>query len=396
MKPVLLLSIVLLVASTAFGQIKFEEGYIVGEDGVRQNCLIRNADWAKSPGSIQYKLSDAAAVQTAGLTSLREFGIGTNYKYIRRTVQVDQSSERASNLSISSEPEFKEETVFLRVWVEGPVSLYQYANSEIRRFFYQRANGSIVPLVYKKFRDDMRVGTNPSFRLQLYDSLRCGDQKIGDNVKVDYTAKDLSKYIIRYNQCKGNQSVYYAGNTSKTDVNFYIRPRLSQTQVDMNFPTFTNTNYKFDPALTFELGFELEVLLPLGKKKWALLAEPGLLMIKQEKDNYRPNQRTSIDYKSIELPVGVRYYSYLTENSRIFLNAHFIPSFPINSTMFFTSTGEVDIKASPNASVGAGAQFLNRYSVELRYHTNRKLSSDNTAWETKISRISLIAGLRLF
>ncbi|MFN4315934.1 MAG: hypothetical protein ACK4E0_16710 [Chitinophagaceae bacterium] len=394
---IIILAFFIIAAVPALSQIKFEPGYLINNSGQRTECLIRNADWANNPSSIQYRLTAGADIMTASLENTIEFGIGNDYRYIRRTVQVDQSGGRTSNLSTVVDPQYKEMEVFLRVWVSGPVSLYEYSTGEYTRFFYQRGDGDITPLVFKQYLDGTRVAQNPRFRLQLLDSLKCGSTTMDDILKVQYRAKDLTRYFNRYNACaSGISPTKYSGNSSKIDFNLSVRPRVSSVSLDMNYPDFTNTQYKFDNFMMFEFGLEAEFILPLGKNRWALTFEPGFFSMKKRKDEYRLNQDVWIDYTSIELPFGVRHYIYLTDQNKLFLNAVVNVNTPLNSTMFFTSTQEAKIVTRPNAGFGVGAQFLNRFSAELRYNSARKLTSSPRQWDSKMSRVSLIAGFRLF
>ena len=59
---------------------------------------------------------------------------------------MDFSNESISNLSSTKNPEFIEQTLFLRVLMEGVSNLYQYEIDGLSRFFYSKTKGIIIPV----------------------------------------------------------------------------------------------------------------------------------------------------------------------------------------------------------------------------------------------------------
>lgn len=153
------------------------------------------------------------------------------------------------------------------------------------------------------------------------------------------------------------------------------------------------------------LGIEAEFILPFNKNKWGLLIEPTYHNYKNEKtyELLRPFLPTtlvtaSIDYKSIELPIGIRHYFYLGDESKIFINALFTIDVLLNSKLNYTREngshlGSIDIfKINNNFSFGAGYKYNNKYSIELRKHFKRDILRMNSLHISDYNSISLIFG----
>lgn len=104
-----------------------------------------------------------------------------------------------------------------------------------------------------------------------------------------------------------------------------------------------------------------------------------------------------IDYKSIELPIGIRDYFYLYNNSKIFANIHYVFEFPFNpfdrikseknNTYFHLFIEDI--------ALGIGYKFKNMFEVEMRYNTNRELLG-YYGYSDKYSTFSIIIGISLF
>src|SRR5690606_26374479 len=104
---------------------------------------------------------------------------------------------------------------------------------------------------------------------------------------------------------------------------------------------------------------------------------------------------------SIELPIGVRHFFYLNDNSKIFANLSAIFDIQNKSSLeIFRNDGskfdEFEIKTSYNFALGIGYKHADRYSVELRYHTSREILGGYVHFGADYNTTSLIFGCSLF
>ena len=93
MKTFTFFSLLTILSFSCFAQIQFEDGYFISNDGKKTDCLIKNIDWKNNPNEFLYKVSKDAAIKTATISDVAEFGIVNISKYQRFDVDVDQSSE---------------------------------------------------------------------------------------------------------------------------------------------------------------------------------------------------------------------------------------------------------------------------------------------------------------
>ena len=74
---------------SCFGQIVFNKGYFINNRNEKIECLIKNYDWMYNPVKIEYKLQDASDIVTAGIDSIKEFGINDFSRFVRAEVKID-------------------------------------------------------------------------------------------------------------------------------------------------------------------------------------------------------------------------------------------------------------------------------------------------------------------
>lgn len=188
-----------------YAQIKFENGYLVDNFGVRKNCLIKNMDWAKNPEEFEYKLSENGEIQKGNLLNVNEFGTDEGNKYIKMVFDFDKSTDIASKLSNNGTPEFAIKTGYLKVLIEGKINLYVYNSGGIARYYVIKEGEMLETLVYKKYRvSELRYKENNMFRNQLWNLVKDNDFKLKEIEKLSYNYNEISKLILKYNQQNSN------------------------------------------------------------------------------------------------------------------------------------------------------------------------------------------------
>ncbi|MCZ8021556.1 MAG: hypothetical protein O9302_07255 [Cyclobacteriaceae bacterium] len=135
MRRLLHLSLLLFFSSIAIAQTKFEEGYFILNSGDRVECFIKKEVWKNNPTEIRYKLDLNSKESIASGNDIKEFGFTKGAVYVKATVQIDRSPSALNNLTIDRTPKFSEETLFLKLLVNGYAKLYQYDDKDLIRFF---------------------------------------------------------------------------------------------------------------------------------------------------------------------------------------------------------------------------------------------------------------------
>ncbi|WP_179345801.1 porin family protein [Winogradskyella ursingii] len=402
MKKKLTLIIAIVCCINSYSQITFEKGYFVTNSGDKTECLIKNEDWANNPKSFQYKLSKNDEIETKKIESVKEFGIINTSKYLRSTVEIDRSGDISGNFDESRNPKFRTEQLFLKVLVEGKASLYVYNEGNLERFFYNLNSSDIEQLIYKRYKtDDGKIAENVRFKQQLLNDLLCEDLNFNRIENLKYKKNSLVSLFVDYNSCKNVTITNFQENTHKGLFNLILKPGLGNSSLEYTSISSIG-NFTFKDDLNFKFGVEFEFVLPFNNSKWAIFAEPTYQSFNSEDirvtNSTNPREiSVSAEYTSIEIPLGIKHYFFLSNSSKIFINAAFV--FDYNLDTSFKSDGVERFSAKEfhsNASVGTGYKLDDKYSLELRYHFNRTLSGNGATTKAKFTNISLFLGYTIF
>lgn len=396
MKKILSL-LLLFISISSLAQINYEAGYFINNNGIKTECLIRNLAWKDNPVEFEYKKNENDEPRKARIGEVTEFSIGNSYKFRRFTVNIDRSGNLIDNLSNKKAPEWQEETVLLKTLVEGDITLYQFEDNNLVRFFFSVAPYKTAEqLVFKEYvSDDSHVNENNYFRQQLYTTLKSPKLKTADFENLDYSRRDLVQLFLVYNNSDGKQFTDFQNKQNKSSFNLKVIAGVSMATI--NFSTSDDIPEPRDSEskkTAFRIGFEAELILPFNQNKWSLFLDPNYQAANSEgKIN---NWAVTIDFKAIELPMGIRHYMYLNNKSRIFIDAGYVLGFSLNSSIIYKTAYNdhpMEIGNSSNFFVGAGFSS-GRYSIEARYNSRRELLPNYFSWRAQYEGISLTAGYK--
>lgn len=388
-----------------YSQILFEKGYFIDNSNQKNECLIKNMDWSKSPKEFEFTEVSNENIQKRSIDNVKEFAIYGKSKYTREVVLIDRSGNRINDISSNRNPIFKEETLFLKVLVEGDAFLYEYEDINLIRYFYRTKDSEISQLVYKKYIIDNMMGVNNNFRQQILNTFQSEGITLNDVSSLDYDRKSLEKFFIKLNKNKNVDYVQTISKEKKDLFNLTIRPGV-------NFNDFSVVNnpepYRsadFGQKTSIRFGVEAEVYFPFNNNKWSLIIEPTFRSYKAEKKTdeiYHPfgYYSSKVNYQSLELPVGIRYYFFLKNQSKIFINSSLIFEIGNSSSLEYRGNNnvflnEVGIKAPVNLAFGVGYKFQDKYGIELRYHTDKSLVNQG-AYDAIYKSVSVIFGYTVF
>ena len=395
MKKQLLFLLTIILSFNCYSQISFEKGYYINNSNQKTNCLIKNIDWKNNPTEFKYKLFENSESKKTSIKSVKEFCIDNISKYVRRIVNIDRSSEIMDDLNNDKNPTFKEEKLFLKVLVEGNANLYLFEDGNLRRYFYNKENSVIEQLVFKSYKTaNNKIGKNNRFKNQLWNNLKCPNFNITKVENLEYKKNDLVDFFVEYNKCNNQEYINFEEKQKKDLFNLNIRPGFNSSKLSIQNGVSSLRDTDFNNELGFRFGIEAEFIIPFNKNKWAVIIEPTYQYFKSEKE--LTNRDVKADYKSIELPIGVRHYFFLNKNSKIFINGSFVIDFSGNSVIDFSSGTDLEIKTRNNLAFGLGYKYNDKYSLELRYQTTREILSNYLAWSSDYNTLSVIFGYSIF
>lgn len=302
--------------------------------------------------------------------------------------------------------EFKEEKLLLKVLVEGDANLYSYTENDLNRYFYKTKSTKIKPLEYKIYKNSKgTISKNRNYLYQLKNKLTC---KNLSSKQIKYSKSSLVKYFINYNNCKGNINPINYTSGTKGDFNIYAKIAAGISSLKI-FNKLSDINIDFDSKNSFRFGLEFEYVFGFNNNKWALLLEPTYQSYSAEQkfypgiNNVVIQEKAIIDFSSIEIPIGVRYYLFNNKQNKIFLNLGILLEIPLSGEYKRERTDGSQVEpplkinsSTPSTFIGTGYTLKNKYRIELRYNLNRNILNDSASWNTNFSNFSIKVGYNIF
>jgi len=375
--------LLLFVAITQNGisQNSFQLGYFINENGVKVEGLLKDNDLMSTPQSLEYKLSDKEKVTKLGIDNLAEFAFLGGRKYKKFTVQIDKSSSNDyAELSQNRLPEFKKETLILELIIEGKINLYTFRNGDNEKFFYGIDNDIPKQFIFKKYKvGQLEVAKNETYKQQLKNILGCSLINDDSFKSATYTRVDFIRLFKKYYESEGGSYKFHHYNIERKKNRINIIVGFEMTNATTDFYGNRPTGYKFGSFLSYNLGLAYELYLPIRNNKMSVLVEPSFRFA-----NMKDKQEQStleLNYKSVFLPVGVRYYFKELGGCRFYSNAMLNINKPLKSNLIYNFQNpnnasnfnryEYEIEdIDLSYSLGLGVDINENYALELRYNTS--------------------------
>ena len=388
MKTFACLAVALFITLISHAQTKFQKGYFIDETGNTTTCFIKNQDWKNTPTHFEYQLTEGGNVLTAGIGTIKEFAITDHSKFVRFTVNMDTSEQSISKLDYQPAPEYKEVAVFLEAILEGKSTLYTYKSGNSRKYFIAVDHVSPVELINKKYLfGDKQIATNAEYKQQLSKLLNINDPGIS------YRQADLVKAVNRFNIDNGAKSEKYNKQTRKF---FHMSVGAAAGYNSLSFSNSQDQrlNGKFDSKINIAPSVEMEFILPYNNGKWAIPIEFYYQYYKG-KTTAEPGGIT-VKYQSVEAPLGVRYYLFLNDDSKISVTGSFILQTSFGSKLEIARNHqEIELEGKRNFRFGIGYSYK-KLQAAVRYDTQRDLTKNYLYWKTGFNNISVRLAYGIF
>ncbi len=380
-------------------QYVYDSGYFILNDDTRIESLINNKDWNLNPTEFEYKINDFTEPKSISIEDVKEFGVYSKSKYIRDTVNVDISSTNMRTLSKNRNPILREKIVFLNLLVDGPANLYEYRNSGIVQFYFKAGQDRVEQLVFKNYElindRGRQVKENNRYKQQLSVGLQDGCIEAKTFERLKYNKSSLSKLFVEYNDCNNsNKNTLTVKKSEESDklFNLSIRPRVGFSSYSLRSEINNFSKTEFDSDINFSIGLESEFVLPFNNGQWSVLLEPTYQKFQSVAEGNN-NFVGDVDYKSLEIPVGLRYYLLPDITiSRAFLNLLYVMDVPFNSKLNTNTNIGFELGFSSSVAIGVGYQISKRMAIETRYNLNRNTLNSTGFWNGSYSKLSLIFG----
>lgn len=401
----LLFLVCLFQASLTFSQINFVEGYVETNSGKKINCFIKDKDWAFNPDNFAYRLTADGEIIEGLPTTVKAFGTADgSFKFISKKVAIDISSDRLDELSHKRSPSFETQTLFLKVVVEGDASLYSYKNERFQRYFYSTPELDLQQLVYKLYAlNGVEMRENKQFVQQLKNNLRCEAISEKEYLNADYKEKSLKKLFLAYNNSLGGIITTYEDSEQKEkEKNIALKLKLALNNSGVQIQTTRDVyNTDIEKENFFAVGAELEYVFPFNKGKFAMFIDPFYQSYSgtTQKEYSYGQIDYLVEYSSVEVPVGLRYYMFLTDDLAVFANVSwYILDIHLSGDAYINARNydkdfQDDLSSKQNYAVGVGLNYK-RFSLETRFLTKRNLIREFVAFSLDYQKTSFILGYR--
>jgi hypothetical protein len=203
----------------------------------------------------------------------------------------------------------------------------------------------------------------------------------------------LIEIFSKYNQSVDPKTAETSVKPKKDLFNLNVRAGYSINKLSITNPSSPVYDIDFDNESQLRFSVEAEFILGFNKNKWAFIAEPTYQSYETEK--VHRNFNTIVQYKSIEIPMGVRYYSFLNDNSKLFFNFQYIIEFQLDSKINYQPKTDLKVVSRKPIAMGLGYKFKDKYSVEFRYST-KNIVEQSDYLTSKFATTSVIFGYTIF
>lgn len=394
---------ILVVSTQVWSQINFEKGYYINKYNKKIEGLIKNKGWLDNPKEIYFKKDSISEPLEIKIVDLLEFQIDKSSKYKMVNVKMDMSSHNINDLSATREPVWENQTILLKCIVESQFNLYEYKDGQFIRYFCSKDNSVIEQLVYKRYNVNAEYYINSYFLQQLFQGYRCNTTTEERVKNVTYKLGSLRNYFLEINRCSGNIVNEKAYKSDVNRFNIKIKSGLNNNSLFIDFSE-RDSDISFDNKTTARFGAELEYILPFNKNKWSLFLESSYLtsyaaeteLIDEYNGSFfRTSSKYAVKYNALDLSLGGRYYMFLNNSSKMFVNVATNYSFDINKDLSQNSNSEyLDVDTEISFSYGLGFAYKN-FSLEYRYN-KRDIMKNSLFLQGNYTSSSLILGYSIF
>lgn len=147
----------------------------------------------------------------------------------------------------------------------------------------------------------------------------------------------------------------------------------------------------FSPEKSVGYTAEIEYLFSFNTYKWSFFAESNYYTyntdysengLNSSNDGYR------VDYKTLELPLGINYYMHIGPNHRLFLRGAYVPHYILSSSnITYNSPVSNEFTTSSRMMIGAGYNYR-RLSAEIRFYSGLNLTQNLYRRGSDLSQLS--------
>lgn len=374
-------------SSAAASQPLFEDGYYIDLKDTKHSGLVSINSITDTQPYLLFKTEYRADPDTVAFSDVGEIRV-SDFKLIRKLTETLVIEEATNDSS------FIEQSLLLRVEVEGEATLYSTQSDDRYTFYFSLPGQKPVQLIYALYiRSDGRLVRDNTFRNQLAKNLLCGNP---DFSSLRYNKEQLIKAFSDYNECIKSEFKRYTGipTLSSRYLNIGLGLGSSKYFVESTNNIFGTEIAKFTGTAPY-IEAEIEYLLPSLKNRIGFFFSAGYLNIsdKDERAVFGTPLQIDLDYQVIQSTIGVRGYWPIHNAFKLFgelaLGKDFETQKGISIDYSVNDRGHQDFESTRltgHVTGGIGIAFFNRYIIQGKFkHLNSQISSRSSDQRVKHS-----------
>ena len=271
--------IAVLISSVSLGQSLYKPGFVVKNNGDTIQGWIEYLQWERNPDNIRFRNSASDEKSSSyHVNDLNYFEVTGFDRYVKAVVMKDTRPVELSRLTMVTEDTVLRDTVFLRVLVEAPLSLFELYDSK-PHYYIKNQGKDYVELQYKVYLvdSDTRVLRSYLFRDQLQLLLTeagKSDVLIPKLKTAEYRKREISTLVKKLNEILYDSGYSYIVPKSKLNPSIFIGAGLAFSSLKYTGPAdyLSNLDYSSSTQPLFLAGVDI----PIGRNLQQLVLRAEL------------------------------------------------------------------------------------------------------------------------
>ncbi len=415
------IALLLLALSCLFssGQKNLIPGYIIKHDGDTVPGLIDYQNWRVNPSEITFMESENSAPVVYRSTQIKGFFVNDKI-YESAVVQVETSPVDDRWVNNDANLIYRTDSVFLKVRMRGPKTLYYYFTRDLKDQFYIPTDTSVDLLIYKKYKVEEThpprtyKAENKMYIFQLAGYLgdcRTLDYRIKNSI---YSKRSIDNIFLEYAKCTGKDFDYIRQKDERrTEVGFMAG--ASMTKVNFSgedYPYLLNTDYSI--STNFTAGVFFDYVQVKNDRRLSLSNELLITGFKLEEQYYvyedeKNYSTTDVDISMVYLKWhGLGRYKFPV-GKKMFIYVNAGPSFGLGSVSENQMVQHIKIVGFDRTITDNAVDYINSFevgavggvgfrmkdfSLECRYEWGDGFSGDDEL-TARTNRMYFMLGYRL-
>lgn len=380
MRYLLLLVLFFSGATQIVAQPLFEQGHYYDLNENRTDGLISIYSVIDENPYFLYKEKHKSNPDTVSLGNVSEIKV-SDFKFIRKDTKVLAIDEATDDSS------FIEESLLLRVEVEGEATLYSVKSDERYTFYFSLPGQMPEELIYAQYiRSDGRLVRDNTFRDQLKNSLQCGNP---DFSSIRYNIAQLTDAFSDYNECVKSEFKRYTGipSLSSKYLNIGISFGSSKYFVESTNVIMDTEIARFTGTAPY-IEADVEYLIPSLKNRVGFFFTGGYLNVRDEDERviFGTPQQIDLEYQVLQSTIGVRGFWPVNDVFKLYgelgLGKDFETQKGISIDYSVNGRGYQDFdntRLTGHVTGGIGIAFFNRYIIQAKFkHLNTQVSDQSS------------------